>query len=605
MLADSLDAASGAERRRQRRLGRIVDDAAARDLVQRLTDEVLRIEALRVAAARFAGIVADHGVPGALGPIDRLLLAAGARLATRLPHLVMPLVRRRIVAETRGLVIPADDPGLAQHIAARRAAGVAQNINLLGEAILSDAEAASRLDRVLALIARPDVDYVSVKISALCAQLDVVAFEHGRRPDRRRPAPRVRRGRRSHAAGLRQPRHGGVRRPAPDGGGVPGVLDDPAFSATPAGIVLQAYLPDSHDVLERLGDWAPPPRRRRRGADQGAHRQGRQPGDGAGRRRAARVDAGAVPDQGRHRRQLQAPARLGAAAGVGRRGARRGRQPQPVRRRPGRCRCATACRRRCGPGGDRDARGDGAGAGPRRPGGRRRRCCCTARSSAPRSSTPASPTSPGASTRTPRRTTSCGRCSGCARTRRRGATRRRASAVRWPSGPTSTSHRAGRHRPPPSSPSSTPGGSPTNRTPTSRPPRRRAVVWAAVAAPPAATDFPYVDDVAGDRRARRVGRPTPPAAWARRPVDAARRTAARRSPRCWPPSGRRRSRVMADEAGKTVREADPEVSEAIDFARYAAASTLPPGARRRRAWWSSPPRGTSPTPSPPAACSPR
>ena len=57
-----------AERRRQRRLGRIVEDAAARDLVQRLTDEVLRIDA--PADGRGAGsprIVADHGVPAALG----------------------------------------------------------------------------------------------------------------------------------------------------------------------------------------------------------------------------------------------------------------------------------------------------------------------------------------------------------------------------------------------------------------------------------------------------------------------------------------------------------------------------------------------------------
>jgi RHH-type transcriptional regulator, proline utilization regulon repressor / proline dehydrogenase / delta 1-pyrroline-5-carboxylate dehydrogenase len=34
--------------------------------------------------------------------------------------------------------------------------------------------------------------------------------------------------------------------------------------------------------------------------------------------------------------------------------------------------------------------------------------------------------------------------------------------------------------------------------------------------------------------------------------------------------------VMADEAGKTVREGDPEVSEAIDFARYYATATLDP-----------------------------
>ena len=106
------------------------------------------------------------------------MLLAGGRLAPRMPAVVMPLVRRRIVAETRGLVIPADDPGLARHIARRTGDGVDLNVNLLGEAILSDDEAEERIVRVLALIARRDVDYVSVKISALCAQLDVGAFDH-------------------------------------------------------------------------------------------------------------------------------------------------------------------------------------------------------------------------------------------------------------------------------------------------------------------------------------------------------------------------------------------------------------------------------------------
>ena len=34
------------------------------------------------------------------------------------------------------------------------------------------------------------------------------------------------------------------------------VLDEPEFHHLEAGIVLQAYLPDSHDVLEHLGEWA-------------------------------------------------------------------------------------------------------------------------------------------------------------------------------------------------------------------------------------------------------------------------------------------------------------------------------------------------------------
>ena len=52
------------------------------------------------------------------------------------------------------------------------------NLNLLGEAILSDAEAEQRIARVIATLQRPDVDYISVKISAICALLDVYAFEH-------------------------------------------------------------------------------------------------------------------------------------------------------------------------------------------------------------------------------------------------------------------------------------------------------------------------------------------------------------------------------------------------------------------------------------------
>ena len=64
----------------------------------------------------------------------------------------------------------------------------------------------------------------------------------------------------------------------------------------------------------------------------------------------------------------------------------------------------------------------------------------------------------------------------------------------------------------------------------------RAVVWAAVAAPPAATDFPYVDDVAGidarrragGRRRRRVG--AAPGRRARRAAARGRRGAGRRTP---------------------------------------------------------------------------
>src|SRR5690606_22879539 len=80
--------------------------------------------------------------------------------------------------ETRGLIIPADDRHLTRHLRTRAAEQTRLNLNVLGEAILSDAEAEQRIERVIATLRRPDVDYISVKISAVCALLDVYAFDH-------------------------------------------------------------------------------------------------------------------------------------------------------------------------------------------------------------------------------------------------------------------------------------------------------------------------------------------------------------------------------------------------------------------------------------------
>ncbi len=49
--------------------------------------------------------------------------------------------------------------------------------NLLGEVVLGESEAQRRLDGYLALLAREDVEYISIKISSLCSQLNPIAFD--------------------------------------------------------------------------------------------------------------------------------------------------------------------------------------------------------------------------------------------------------------------------------------------------------------------------------------------------------------------------------------------------------------------------------------------
>jgi len=255
LLAQSLASATRTEDRRQRRLGRLLDDEGARQLIFGLTDEVLRFDDPALAARRFAALVAEHPT-SALGILDRLMLRVGAVVAPLVPRLVMPLVTRRIKAETTGIVLSADDPWFGRHVAARRAEGVRLNVNLLGEAILSDAEADERLRLVCERIDRPDVDYVSVKISAVVANLDALAFEHSldRVCDRLRVI--YRRAAAAHPRTFVNLDMEEYRDLELTLQAFMRVLGEDEFIGLDAGIVLQAYLPDSHDALERLGAWA-------------------------------------------------------------------------------------------------------------------------------------------------------------------------------------------------------------------------------------------------------------------------------------------------------------------------------------------------------------
>ena len=231
-------------------------DEQLRTLTFALTDEVLRFDDHARAATRFRSIVREVGVPSSLGLLDRVMLRAGSSLATSLPSVVMPLVRRRIVKESNGVVLSADDPAFARHVQRRSVDGFRLNVNVLGEAILSDAEADERLRQVRERIARPDVVYVSLKISAVVANLDVVAFDASvdRICDRLRALYRDAEAsvpRTFVNLDMEEYRDLSLTLAA-----LTRVLDEPEFSHLDAGVVLQAYLPDSHAACDDLCAWA-------------------------------------------------------------------------------------------------------------------------------------------------------------------------------------------------------------------------------------------------------------------------------------------------------------------------------------------------------------
>lgn len=254
------------ERGTAQRLAALLADEAGLDLAVGFVDRVARVESSAVAARQLAAVVGAQRPPRFLSPADRALLTVGAKVALRLPWPTMPLARRRLRQLVGHLVVDSTPRALGRRLAAAREAGDALNLNLLGEAILGDAEAMRRRDRTIAVLRRDDVDYVSIKVSSVVGRLNPWDHEHavdrvvgGLRPLYRAalasdPVVFVN-------LDLEEYRDLDLTVDA-----FMRLMDEEELLGLSAGLALQGYLPDTLPLLDRLLDWADG-RKRRGGAD--------------------------------------------------------------------------------------------------------------------------------------------------------------------------------------------------------------------------------------------------------------------------------------------------------------------------------------------------
>ncbi|MGO1560308.1 Proline dehydrogenase / Delta-1-pyrroline-5-carboxylate dehydrogenase [Actinomycetales bacterium JB111] len=248
--AESESDLTAAERTASRRLTAMLADPAGLDLAVRFVDRVARPEDLSVAARELSHMGgADARF---LARLDRLLLSLGARVGRLAPSIVVPLARRRLRALVGHLVVDDTDEALTDRLDQARDAGERLNLNLLGEAVLGEKEAADRARRVVELVSRPDVEHVSVKVSALVSQISTWDTEGtvARVAERLRPIYRA------ALAGdppvfvnldMEEYRDLDVTVEV-----FTSILAEEEFSGLSAGIALQAYLPDTAAALDRI-----------------------------------------------------------------------------------------------------------------------------------------------------------------------------------------------------------------------------------------------------------------------------------------------------------------------------------------------------------------
>ncbi len=258
MLKEAEAIQTPSEKKNQKKLARMMTDPMGKVFTTSMTDQCFRSDNAPRVTNQLVYLLKRYGVPKYLPFFKRLQLHAVKWFGKAIPGILVPLFKKEIRKETMTVILPGEEDKLIEHIVKRNKEGVRVNLNHLGEAILGEKEAQKRLNVYLKDLAKPEIDCISVKISTIYSQINLLAKED--------------------ALAILEQRLSQLYRAAiKEGTTTPKfvyldmeeyrdlhltvelfqrVLDRPEFFKLTAGIVLQSYLPDSHLLQKELTVWA-------------------------------------------------------------------------------------------------------------------------------------------------------------------------------------------------------------------------------------------------------------------------------------------------------------------------------------------------------------
>ena len=236
------------------RLAGLLNDPHGFDFTVGFLDRVVRPEDLRVAGQNLEDL--SRRIPAFLPAHFRVAIQLGGGFAPLVPRPIVPLARRVLRQMAGHLVLDATPRQLDRDLNELRQSGIRLNLAVVGEAAVGDAEADRRLESTRELLARHDVDYLSIRVSSLVSRLSMWSFEEtvARVVDRLTPLFEFAADsatRKFISLDLEEFRDLDLtievfRR----------ILEKPRLKMLEAGITLQAYLPDSFRAMRGLTAWA-------------------------------------------------------------------------------------------------------------------------------------------------------------------------------------------------------------------------------------------------------------------------------------------------------------------------------------------------------------
>lgn len=169
------------EVKEQHKYAVLVQNPNDKVLMTKMLDETSQNHDDEKLAKRIKLLIDQYGIPDFFNGYEKTLLKLYNSVGYKFPKVAVPAFKKYLRKSTDKIIINEREDLLKKHLSHRNEQKIGQNVNLLGEVVLGDKEAHHRYEHYLEGLKDPNINYISVKLSGIYAQINPLNYEQNKK----------------------------------------------------------------------------------------------------------------------------------------------------------------------------------------------------------------------------------------------------------------------------------------------------------------------------------------------------------------------------------------------------------------------------------------
>ncbi|EMD8085123.1 proline dehydrogenase family protein [Campylobacter upsaliensis] len=245
---------STSERQFHAKMQKLLNNPKNKVMLIELLDRSFRCKDKKASFELIEHTLNKFGIADFFSAFEKFLLFSFLNFGKLAPNLSVPFFVSHLRNDTKAMVLDADENFLAPHITKRKnEQNITLNVNLIGEEVLGEAESKYRMQKYEEALKSSYITYISIKITTIFSQINIIDFDYSKDEV-------VKRLDKLYALALEEQNRQGVSKFINLDMEefrdleltVAAFMESVGKFDIKAGIVLQAYIPDSYEYLKKL-----------------------------------------------------------------------------------------------------------------------------------------------------------------------------------------------------------------------------------------------------------------------------------------------------------------------------------------------------------------